>query len=79
MVNCMWIKKVQICNAHVSFVTVKSKIRHVYVLVGTGLQVGIFGTVQGLYPRHKKVHIVNVSWTEYWLSKYDTGCRYPSI
>lgn len=56
MVNCMWIKKVQICNAHVSFVTVKSKIRHVYVLVGTGLQVGIFSTVQGLPKTQKSTH-----------------------
>lgn len=56
MVNCMWIKKVQICNAHVSFVTVKSKIRHVYVLVGTGLQVGIFGTVQGLPKTQKNTY-----------------------
>lgn len=56
MVNCMWIKKVQIFNAHVSFVTVKSKLLHVYVLVGTGLQVGIFGTVQGLPKTQKSTH-----------------------
>lgn len=60
------------------YVIVKSKIRHVYVLVDTGLQVGIFGTVQGLPKTQKSTHS-NVSWTEYWLSKYDTGRRYPSI
>lgn len=54
------------------------RVRHVYVLVGTGLQVGIFGTVQGLPKTQKSTHS-NVSWTEYWLSKYDTGRRYPSI